>query len=110
LFSAKKVEGVRAYEMARSGSEKVLEPKRVRIDEIRLISFTPPDIRLRVRCSRGTYIRALARDIGINLDSGGHLTELRRTRSGDLDVSEALTIEKFEKDFLLLKQMGNSCV
>jgi len=97
LFSAKKIEGVRAYDMARRGEEQILEPKRVRIEEIELISFVSPDISLRIKCSRGTYIRSIARDLGIALGSGGHLTQLRRTKSGEYSVEDAQVFEDFQK-------------
>jgi tRNA pseudouridine55 synthase len=98
LFSAKKIEGVRAYDMARRGEEQILEPKRVRIDEIELLSFVSPDISLRIKCSRGTYIRSIARDLGTAVGSGGHLTQLRRTKSGDYSVDDALIFENFQKN------------
>lgn len=97
LFSAKKIEGVRAYDMARRGEEQVLEPKRVRIHAIELLDFQLPDITLRIECSRGTYIRSIARDLGLTLGSGGHLTMLRRTRSGEFSVNQALDFEEFKK-------------
>lgn len=87
-FSACKVDGQRAYKMARRGEEVVIRPKLLVIDEIELMEFSPESITVRVVCSKGTYIRALARDIGIALGSGGHLTALRRTRVGDVSVSD----------------------
>ena len=94
-FSACKVDGKRAYEMARKGNEVELKPKTLVIDEIELTECNLPDITIRVVCSKGTYIRALARDIGQALQSGGHLTALRRTRVGDYRVEECLNPEKF---------------
>lgn len=91
-FSACKIEGTRAYEYARKGEDVELKPKTLVIDSIELLSFSPTSISIRVTCSKGTYIRALARDIGVALGSGAHLTALRRTRVGDYDISEALTI------------------
>ena len=91
-FSAGKVDGQRAYKMARRGEEVVIRPKLLVIDEIELMEFSPESITVRVVCSKGTYIRALARDIGIALGSGGHLTALRRTRVGDVSVSDCLTV------------------
>jgi len=98
LFSAKKIGGVRAYEMARKGMEQDLKPKRVFIKKIELLDFNPPDISLLINCSKGTYIRSLARDLGTALGSGGHLTSLRRTKSGRFSVEEATTPENFEKN------------
>lgn len=94
-FSACKVDGKRAYKMARNGDEVELKPKTLTIDEIELTDCSLPDITVRVVCSKGTYIRALARDIGQALDSGGHLIALRRTRVGDYRVEECLNPEKF---------------
>ena len=91
-FSACKIEGRRAYEMARSGEEVELKPKTLVIDELELLEFSPESITLRVVCSKGTYIRALARDIGEALGSGGHLTALRRTRVGE--GTEGLTVDQ----------------
>ena len=97
VFSAKKVEGVRAYDKARRGEEQVLEPRRVIVTELELLGFSPPDVSLRIRCSRGTYIRSIARDLGQAVGSGGHLVQLRRTRSGDYTLDEALDFENFKK-------------
>jgi len=94
-FSACKVDGKRAYKMARNGDEVELKPKTLTIDEIELTDCSLPDITVRVVCSKGTYIRALARDIGQALDSGGHLIALRRTRVGDYRVEECLNPDKF---------------
>lgn len=93
-FSACKVDGKRAYELARKGKEVDLKPKILVIDEIELIDFSPESITIRVVCSKGTYIRALARDIGRALDSGGHLTALRRTRVGDVSVDKCLSVDQ----------------
>ncbi len=95
-FSACKVDGKRAYKMARNGDEVELKPKTLVIDEIELTECNLPDITIRVVCSKGTYIRALARDIGQDLGSGGHLTALRRTRVGDYRVEESLNPEAFQ--------------
>ena len=92
-FSAVKIDGRRAYDMARKGREVNLKPKTLVIDEIELLDFAPEKITVRVVCSKGTYIRALARDIGEALDSGAHLTALRRTRVGDVGIADCLTID-----------------
>lgn len=89
-YSACKVDGIRAYEMARQGQDVDLRPKILRIDEIELLDFAPGSLKIRVVCSKGTYIRALARDIGFALGSGAHLTALRRTRVGDYTVADAI--------------------
>lgn len=93
-YSACKVDGVRAYEKARKGKEVNLKAKILVIDEIELKEYSPESITIRVVCSKGTYIRALARDIGAALESGGHLTALRRTRVGDIHIDKCLTIEQ----------------
>lgn len=94
-FSACKIDGKRAYKIARKGQEVVLQPKTLQIDEIELTECNLPDITVRVVCSKGTYIRALARDIGQALDSGGHLIALRRTRVGDVTVDKCIDPEHF---------------
>lgn len=91
-FSACKIGGTRAYEMARKGEEVDLKPKTLVIEEIELLEYSRTSIRIRVLCSKGTYIRALARDIGVALGTGAHLTDLRRTRVGDIHLSDCLTI------------------
>ena len=96
-FSACKVDGKRAYKMARGGQEVELKPKTLVIDEIELTECNLPDITIRVVCSKGTYIRALARDIGQALESGGHLIALRRTRVGEYKVEDCLNPEKFSE-------------
>lgn len=92
-YSACKIDGRRAYDMARKGQEVELKPKVLVIDEIELLDFAPDALRIRVVCSKGTYIRALARDIGRALGSGAHLTGLRRTRVGDITIDRCLSVE-----------------
>ena len=97
-FSACKVQGKRAYDLARKGEDVELRAKPLRIDEISLIThdLEKMQITIRVVCSKGTYIRALARDIGQALQSGAHLTALRRTRVGEYTIQDCLTLEQFE--------------
>ena len=97
-YSAIKINGKRAYEYARKGDEVELKPKTLVIDEIELLDYKMPEIVVRVVCSKGTYIRALARDIGEALNSGGHLTALRRTRIGDIKVEDCLQYDDFVKN------------
>ena len=92
-FSACEVDGRRAYKMARKGKEVEIKPKTLVIDEIELLEFAPTQIVIRVVCSKGTYIRALARDIGLALESGGHLTALRRTRVGDVTIDKCQSVD-----------------
>ncbi len=89
-FSACMVNGKRAYDLARKGEEVELRPKLLVIDEIELLECNLPDIKIRVVCSKGTYIRALARDIGEALHSGAHLTALTRTRVGDVRIEDCI--------------------
>lgn len=93
-YSACKVDGARAYKMARRGQEVELKPKTLVIDAIELLAYSREKITIRVVCSKGTYIRALARDIGLALGSGAHLSALRRTRVGDCRIENALTVEE----------------
>lgn len=99
IYSAVKVDGKRAYSFARKGEQVELKPKLLVIDAIEVLSFDAEhmQLELRVVCSKGTYIRALARDIGERLQSGAHLIGLRRTRIGDVKVEDCLTIEQFER-------------
>lgn len=95
IYSAKKVEGVRAYEFARAGEEVELKKALINIYEIKILSLEMPHLRISVRCSKGTYIRSLAHEIGLALESGAYLTGLRRTRSGGFKVENAFALENF---------------
>ena len=97
IFSAVQINGKRAYEFARKGQEVELNPKLLVIDEIEVQNFDAQKMQLTIRvvCSKGTYIRALARDIGQRLNSGAHLIALRRTRVGNTRVEDCMTIESF---------------
>ena len=99
VFSACKVNGRRAYKSARKGREVPLQAKTLIIDEIELLEYVLPVVKIRVVCSKGTYIRALARDIGLALDSGAHLIALERTRIGDVTLEMCMTPENMD-DFL----------
>lgn len=93
-FSACKINGQRAYKKARRGEEVQLKPKLLVIDTIELLDFSDNSLTIRVVCSKGTYIRALARDIGVALGSGAHLTALRRTRVGAITIDNCLSIDE----------------
>jgi tRNA pseudouridine55 synthase len=97
LFSACKVDGKRAYDLARKGSDMQLEPKQIRIDNIELLEYELPKIRIRVTCGKGTYIRSLARDIGEALESGAYLSELTRTRVGEFKLTDCIKIEAIQE-------------
>lgn len=96
-FSACKVDGKRAYDLARKGKDVELKAKTLVIDEIELQDFDASEMTavIRVVCSKGTYIRALARDIGQALDSGAHLIGLRRTQVGDIRVEQCMQMDEF---------------
>ncbi|WP_455498013.1 tRNA pseudouridine(55) synthase TruB [Coprobacter sp.] len=96
VYSACKVDGRRAYDFARKGEEVELKAKELVIDEIELLDYQPEIIKIRVVCSKGTYIRALARDIGLALDSGAHLIGLVRTRVGDIRLEDCFQIEQLD--------------
>jgi len=99
-FSACKVDGKRAYDLARKGQEVVLKPKVLVIDEIELLECRLPMVKIRVVCSKGTYIRALARDLGEALNCGAHLTALCRTRIGEIRLENCLNVDEFTKEML----------
>jgi tRNA pseudouridine55 synthase len=96
-YSACKVDGRRAYKFAREGQEIELKPKLLVIDEIELIDYSFPEIKIRVVCSKGTYIRALARDIGLALNTGSHLTALERTRIGEVTLDQCIDGVRIEE-------------
>jgi tRNA pseudouridine55 synthase len=100
--SAIKVDGQRAYARVRAGEQVELKARPVTIHELEVDQVDLPDVRVSVRCSSGTYIRAIARDLGTALGVGGHLTELRRTAVGSFDLSVARTLEELGDDFAVL--------
>ena len=110
-FSACKIDGKRAYDLARKGREVDLKPKVLVIDEIELQDFNPEKMQatIRVVCSKGTYIRALARDIGQALQSGAHLISLRRTRVGDVRVEDCMKVEDFP-DWLQQQELRHNAI
>ena len=99
VYSAVKVDGKRAYEFARKGEEIELRAKELVIDEIELVGYELPEIKIRVVCSKGTYIRALARDIGEALNCGAHLSGLIRTRIGDVTLDKCIEADKIDEFF-----------
>lgn len=94
VFSAVKVDGKRAYKYARKGKDVELKPKPLVIEELEMLPSILPELKLRIVCSKGTYIRALTRDIGRALNSGAHLTALCRTRVGNVNLVDCLTVDK----------------
>jgi tRNA pseudouridine55 synthase len=105
LHSAKFIDGKRAYEYARKGIEKELKPVRVVFSKIELVSFGIPETRIRIRCSKGTYIRSFARDLGLALKSGCYLSALERSAIGSYRLAGAYTLEKFDQYLKLMKQI-----
>ena len=101
IYSAKKVEGLRAYELARAGEQVELRKALINIYSITLEELDMPKMRIRVECSKGTYIRSLAQEIGEALDSGAYLTSLRRTRNGQFTEQDAVSLDDFLKNLPL---------
>jgi tRNA pseudouridine55 synthase len=99
-YSAIKVEGRKAYELARAGEEVDLEPRDVTVTRLEVLDYQPPDVVLDVECSAGTYIRSLAHDLGDRLGMGAHLADLRRTKAGPFDTEDAVPLPKLEVGFL----------
>ena len=102
IFSAKSVDGKRAYNLARQGKEVALKKHPVNIYKLELLSIDLPKLSVHVECSKGTYIRSLARDLGEELNSGAHLTGLRRTRIGPYKVEDAISLDNFIEKIKLL--------
>jgi tRNA pseudouridine55 synthase len=100
LYSAIKIGGKRAYDIARAGKTAEIKPKEITITTFEITRIALPEVDFRVVCSKGTYIRSLARDFGEALKSGAHLTALCRTRIGEYRLEDALTLEEFEKSLL----------
>lgn len=98
VFSAVKVKGKRAFDYARNGEDLKLQPKKIVIKKIITETIDLPNVTIKVICSKGTYIRALARDIGEDLQCGAYLTALRRTRIGELSVEDAMSVDYFLKN------------
>lgn len=102
VFSAKKYGGKRAYEFARKGEKIQLEAKKINIHDLKLVKFDLPNLIVYIKCSKGTYIRSFARDIGIELNSGAYLTSLQRIAIGPYAIDEAIRINEFEEYIHLL--------
>ncbi len=99
MYSAIKQDGRRLYKLARKGREVEREPRQITIHAARIISFRLPKVKLYIKCSKGTYIRSIAHDLGKQLNSLGHLSALRRTAIGDFHVADALSIEDLDLIF-----------
>jgi tRNA pseudouridine55 synthase len=105
VFSAIKIQGKRAYEYARKNEEVKIKSKKINIFEFELTRVELPEVDFRVICSKGTYIRSLAHDLGKTLNSGAHLTALRRTKIGDFNVEDAVAVDDFRE---LLVELGDN--
>ena len=105
VYSAKLLDGKRSYEFARKGVHREMEPVTVHFREIELLSFGIPETRVRILCSKGTYIRSFARDLGIALGSGGYLSALERTAIGGYRLCDAWELENFENSVKQMKQI-----
>lgn len=101
IFSAIKKEGIRLYEHARAGETVEIETRKTTIHEFEIIRIALPEIDFRVVCSKGTYIRSLAYDFGKAMNSGSHLTVLRRTKIGNYDVKDAIDVTLFEQSLAI---------
>jgi len=99
IFSAKKVDGKRAYDIARAGKEIEMKANTITISDFKIDTTSFPEIKFEVSCSKGTYIRSLASDFGKKLNSGGTLIELRRTRSGDFNIENAKSVDEWIEYF-----------
>jgi tRNA pseudouridine55 synthase len=95
IFSAVQINGKRAYTLARAGEEVELKPRQIEILEFEITDIQMPIVSFRILCGKGTYIRSIARDFGLALNSGAHLTSLRRTKIGNYDVKDAVSPEEF---------------
>jgi tRNA pseudouridine55 synthase len=104
IFSAKSINGKRAYEYARKGQELELKPNKIFIKEIELLEFLNDSIKIRIVCSKGTYIRALARDIGKALHSGAYLSALKRTAIGEFRIEGAYALDELLNKLLKIKE------
>lgn len=103
IFSAKLIDGKRAYDIAREGKEAEMKPSRITIHDLQIISFNNPDLKIAISCSKGTYVRSFARDIGVAAGSGAHLAGLVRAASGPFTIENALSMEEAESIF----EIGN---
>ena len=106
IYSAKLIAGKRAYEFARKGIEKKLEPVTVFFREIELLSFEIPEVKIRLLCSKGTYVRSFARDFGQALKSGSYLSSLERTAIGTYYLRNAYSLDKFKEH---IEQLNSAC-
>jgi len=101
MYSAIKQAGVRMYQHARAGIEIERAPRRIRIDRLELLAWDPPNVRIAIACSKGTYVRSLIADLGTHVGTGAHMTELRRTRSGVFTLAQAHDLDRLDDPHLV---------
>ena len=101
MYSAIKQAGVRMYQHARAGVEIERAPRRIRIDQLELLAWDPPHVRIAIACSKGTYVRSLIADLGTHAGTGAHMTELRRTRSGVFTLAQAHDLDRLDNPHLV---------
>jgi len=106
IFSAKKVDGVRAYKLAREGKEVVMRKNQIEIFDFNINDYQSPFVHCTIHCSKGTYIRSIANDFGERLNNLGTLAALRRTKSGDFDIGDAISVEEFRDSLSVGKSQG----
>lgn len=105
MYSAKQIQGSRAYKFARQGKQKDLEPVKIFIESIDILDFTLPELTIKIICSKGTYIRSIANDLGHKLNSGAYLKNLERTAIGSYLNKNAISFNEFEKKMNIIKQI-----
>lgn len=105
MFSAKQIQGSRAYKFARQGKQKDLEPVKIFIESIDILDFSPPELTIKIICSKGTYIRSIANDLGHKLNSGAYLKSLERTAIGSYLNENAISFQDFENKMNIIKQI-----
>jgi tRNA pseudouridine55 synthase len=103
IYSAKFIDGKRAYKFARKGIEMEMKPNKIFIKELEILTFENPILEIRIACSKGTYIRSFANDLGKSLQSGAYLKALKRTISGNYKIKDAISIEEFQENLLSLQ-------
>jgi tRNA pseudouridine55 synthase len=101
MYSAIKQDGVRMYQHARAGIEIERAPRRIRIDQLEILAWDPPRVRIAIACSKGTYVRSLIADLGTDVGTGAHMTELRRTRSGVFTLAQAHDLDRLDNPHLV---------
>ena len=108
LFSAKKIDGVRAYKIARRGQEAEIKPNKIEISEFNITEIRMPEVDFKITCSKGTYIRSIANDFGKYLNNGAHLSVLCRTKIGSFDLNDSIDMKEFETMILEIADQKNA--